>query len=101
MQHIPDADRAVRRQHAGTKSPRRLAGCQWSICFCHQRRRRRNRGARASFEIVKNSESVGYSMVDGKVTLVYRVIIQNTAIPGSRPQEIILPLVQADKKKAE
>ncbi len=61
----------------------------------------RARRGTTQFEMVAGSESVGYSMVDGKVTPVYRVILQNTAIPGSRPQEIIIPLVQMDKSKIE
>ena len=61
----------------------------------------RTRKEVAQFEMVADSESVGYSMVDGKVTPVYRVILQNTAIPGSRPQEIMIPLVQMDKSKIE
>lgn len=51
------------------------------------------------FEIVAGSESIGYSMVNGKATPVYRVQISNSQSPNSRPQQVIIPLTGSDKAR--
>lgn len=54
--------------------------------------------AQAEAEVVPETEAVGYQMVDGKLTLVYRAVINNRSEPGSRPFLAVVPLTA---KKAQ
>lgn len=55
----------------------------------------------AEAEVAPESEAVGYQMIDGRPTLVYRAIINNLADPGSRPFLAVVPLTakQASRDK--
>lgn len=48
----------------------------------------------ASFEVMPESEAIGYQMLNGKATPVYRAMIKDTRFSLSRPQEAIVPLVK-------
>jgi hypothetical protein len=49
-------------------------------------------GPQAEAEVVAESEQVGYHMVNGKLTLAYRAVINNRSLPGSRPFLALVPL---------
>lgn len=48
----------------------------------------------SSAEMTQDSEAVGYQMIDGKATLVYRAHIKSSAVPGMRPFQAIIPLAR-------
>jgi hypothetical protein len=51
-------------------------------------------GAQAEAEVVAESEQVGYHLVNGKLTLAYRAVIQNRSVPGSRPFLAVISLTE-------
>ncbi len=53
-----------------------------------------NAAAVSSTEIIEDSEAVGYQMIDGQATLVYRAHLRSSAYPGMRPFQAIIPLVK-------
>ena len=47
-----------------------------------------------NWQIVQDSEAVGFIVVDGKATPVYQALLLNSDAPNSRPQKIEIPLTQ-------
>lgn len=47
----------------------------------------------SSYQILPESESVGYQILDGKVTPVYRALIINSKYSDERPQEAVISLL--------
>lgn len=45
-----------------------------------------------TMQVMNGTEAVGYQMIDGKATPVYRALLQDPKFPNARPTEVIIPL---------